>query len=271
MLAGYILSSAFMYLALSIIPVAKYWTVPFTFRLWRWYVCNSIYYHRFHHIGNTQHYLYCNIFRDCVWYACICIICQFLYYYRFHLYHPVHDVCKGHIFTLRHIISSYYHHYAEFFIASDKICIWNAYQVYSVKCVSKCRPILTIIWFAMYGDMRYQLTHFPIDVRENISTSYYHHQIGDVTHQSSFRARQLNCGMRCMFNCALWCNVFWKLSDFRLKWSVLSLHCLISSSVLSVSKFSKYASCIAACNIIPQMGPKGTVGYALVPQLTLDQ
>ena len=154
----------------------------------------------------------------------------------------------------------------SFLIASDKICSWNACQVYCVKCVLKCRHILTIIWFAVYGDIRYQLTLFPLDVRENISTSsYYHHQIGDVTHQSSIRARQLNCGMRCMFNCALWYTVVSKLSDLRLKWSILSLHCLIYSSVLSVSKFSTFASCIAACNIIPQMGPKGTVGYALAP------
>ena len=68
-----------------------------------------------------------------------------------------------------------------------------------VECVSKMKSILSIIFHAIYGAGRIQLTHFSYDDYEKICIlSYYHHQIRSMTHLSLFSVRWWNNGMHCM-------------------------------------------------------------------------
>ena len=45
---------------------------------------------------------------------------------------------------------------------------WNACQVYAAECVSKIKPILSIIFYSIYGAVCLQLTHLSCDDRENV-------------------------------------------------------------------------------------------------------
>ena len=71
-----------------------------------------------------------------------------------------------------------------------------------IECVSKIKSVLFIIFHAIYGAVRIQLTHFYFDDCENTLTLFhYHHQIGSMTHLPLFRGRSRNNGLRCMSFC----------------------------------------------------------------------
>ena len=76
---------------------------------------------------------------------------------------------------------------------------WNACQVHSVKCVSKIESILSVIFHAIYRSICIQLTLlFHDDYENTCNLSYYHHQIGSMTHLPLFRVRSWNNGMHCL-------------------------------------------------------------------------
>ena len=70
---------------------------------------------------------------------------------------------------------------------------------FCLECMSKMKSVLSVIFHAIYGAVRIQLTRFSYDDCENMCTwSYYHHQIGSMTHLPLFRVRSWNNGMCCM-------------------------------------------------------------------------
>ena len=70
---------------------------------------------------------------------------------------------------------------------------------FCLKCVSKINWNLSIIFHEICGAVCIQFTHFSYDNCENICTlSYYHHQIGSMTHLPLFRVRSRNNGICCM-------------------------------------------------------------------------
>ena len=72
-----------------------------------------------------------------------------------------------------------YHSYAG---VSEGIGLLKC-QVHSVKCVSKIKSILSVIFHAMCSAVCSQLTHLSCDNCENTCTlSYHHHQIGSINH-----------------------------------------------------------------------------------------
>ena len=89
-------------------------------------------------------------------------------------------VCTSHHFMI--IIMQTSHKVLKFKNAcQDSFCL---------ECVSKMKSILSIIFHAKYGALRIQLTLFFYDDYENMCTlSYYHHQIGSITHLPLFRVR----------------------------------------------------------------------------------
>ena len=100
------------------------------------------------------------------------------------------------IFVFLHITLSDYHHKADFSEITNYIKCW----VCSVECVSKIKSIISIIFYAIYGVVCFQLTHFCFDDCDNIFTfSYYHHQIGSINHKALLRIRPRDIGMQCMW------------------------------------------------------------------------
>ena len=69
----------------------------------------------------------------------------------------------------------------------------------NVKCVSKIKSILSVIFNAIYGAMCIQLTHLSYSGENMCTLSYHHHQIGSKTHLPLFRVRSWNNGMLCIF------------------------------------------------------------------------
>ena len=96
-----------------------------------------------------------------------------------------------------HITPPYHHHYAD---RSESIELLKSLSGTScLECVSKIQSILSIIFHAIYGAVRIQLTHFSHDDCENTCTySYYHHQIGRMANSPLFRVRSWNTDIRCM-------------------------------------------------------------------------
>ena len=82
----------------------------------------------------------------------------------------------------------HYHHYADL-----------SKGIEGIECVSKIRSVLSTNFHAIYRAVCIQLTHFYFDDCENTCTwSYYHHQIGSMTHLPLFRVRSWQNGMSCM-------------------------------------------------------------------------
>ena len=78
------------------------------------------------------------------------------------------------------------------------ICCWcTSLYIYNISnCVSMG---LSIIFHLIYGAMSFQVIHFSFDDCDNVCTSsYYHHQIGNMNHEPLFRIRAWNIGMCCM-------------------------------------------------------------------------
>ena len=96
-----------------------------------------------------------------------------------------------------HIALPHYHHYVDLSEGMELLkCLSD---IFFPECVSKFMSILSIIFHAICGVVWIQLTHFCCDDCENACTwSYYHHQIGSMTHFPLFRVRSWNNGMRCM-------------------------------------------------------------------------
>ena len=91
----------------------------------------------------------------------------------------------------------HYHQYADL---SECIELMKCLSdIFCLKCVSKIRSVLSIISHAIYGTVCTQLSHFSYDDCENTCTrSYYHYQIGSMTHLPLFLFKSWNNGMRCM-------------------------------------------------------------------------
>ena len=86
--------------------------------------------------------------------------------------------------------------FVQYTISLSSLCklIWRhwiyeiACQIYFVECVSKIKPILSVIHYTIYGAVCFQFTYFCCDDRENIYTlSYYHHQIGSMNYYPLLR------------------------------------------------------------------------------------
>ena len=123
-------------------------------------------------------------------------------------------VVYGHL----HNTLPHYHHYAD--LSEGIELLKHLSDIFFRECVSKIRSVFSIIFHAIYGAVCIQLTHFFYDDCENICTrSYYHHQIGSMTHLPLFRIRSWNNVMRCMSFYILMSL----LSDFNITgyWSVL--------------------------------------------------
>ena len=66
-----------------------------------------------------------------------------------------------------------------------------AREAYAVECVSRIKSILSIIVYAIYGAVCFQLTHFFCDDFENACTSsYYYHEIGITSHFKRYIMKQ---------------------------------------------------------------------------------
>ena len=75
----------------------------------------------------------------------------------------------------------------------------NACQVHSVKCVSKIRSVLCVIYHVIYGAVCILLIQLSDDDCVNTcNLSRYHHRIVSMINLSLFRVRSWNNGMRCM-------------------------------------------------------------------------
>ena len=75
----------------------------------------------------------------------------------------------------------------------------NNDQEYILSRVSEITSILLIIFCVIYGAVCFHLTHLSYDECKNTCTlSYYHHQIGSMSHWPLFRVRSWHNGMRCM-------------------------------------------------------------------------
>ena len=101
------------------------------------------------------------------------------------------------IFICWHITLPHYLHYADI---SEGIELLKCLSgTFCLECVSMMQSILSVIFHAIYGTVCILFTHFSCDDCENMCTlSYYHHQIGRMTHLPLFRVRSWNYGMRCM-------------------------------------------------------------------------
>ena len=93
-----------------------------------------------------------------------------------------------------HTTIPHYHHYVNLSESIELLkCLLG---LFCLECVSK---IKSIIFHAIHGAVRIQLTHFSYDDCENTCIlSYYHHQIGGMTHLPLFRVRSWNNSTGCM-------------------------------------------------------------------------
>ena len=90
------------------------------------------------------------------------------------------------------------HHYQQSYLRV--LDLHNAFQVHSVEWGYEINSIILVICHAIYGAVYIQLTHSSYDECEIICTlSYYHHQIGSMTHLPLFRVSLWNNGMCCIF------------------------------------------------------------------------
>ena len=77
--------------------------------------------------------------------------------------------------------------------------LWNACQVYFVECVSKIKPVFSVIHHTKYMELCvFSLPISLVKIERIYTLSYYHHQIGSMNYYPLFRVRSWNNGMRCM-------------------------------------------------------------------------
>ena len=91
-------------------------------------------------------------------------------------------------FICLHFKLPQYHHYADL---SEGIELLKSLSgTFCLKCVSKIKSILSIIFHAIFGAVHIHLINFSYDDCENTSTlSYYCHYIGSMTHLPLCRIR----------------------------------------------------------------------------------
>ena len=71
----------------------------------------------------------------------------------------------------------------------------NVFQVHSVECVFKIKPILSIMFYAMYGAVYIPITHYPSEDWDNKCTlSDHHHKVWIIF----LCLESWNNGMSCM-------------------------------------------------------------------------
>ena len=101
------------------------------------------------------------------------------------------------VFVCLYITPSYYDHYAD---PSESIELLKCmFGTFCLECMSKIKSIILIIFHAIYGVLRMQLTHLSYDDCENMCTLSYHHQIRSITHLLLFRVRPWNNSLRYMY------------------------------------------------------------------------
>ena len=162
-----------------------------------------------HQIESIELSLYCYIFPGLrAWgsipsYAVrfICIsqeggFCVFYYCTVLGWVHRVHTDPMA-VLVCLHITVPNYHHYGDI---SEGIGVLKCLSgTFCLKCVSKIKSILSIIFDAIYWAVPMQLTHCSYNDYENTRAScYYHNQIGSMTHSPFSRVRSCNNGMRCI-------------------------------------------------------------------------
>ena len=108
-----------------------------------------------------------------------------------------HGRIRFFLFVFFHITLPPYHRYE--YLSEDIELQKCLSDICCLECVSKIRSVLSIIFHVIYGAVCIQLAHFSFDDCENTCTlSFYHHQIGSMTHLPLHRGRSWNNGMRCM-------------------------------------------------------------------------
>ena len=195
-------------------------TGPFKFRWSRGSTYNSSYCH--HQFGCISLSHCCNIFvvvrnrwlhhrmlsvsyisRES-WVLCLLLLCSLMMCEnnRVH-YDPMV------VFVCLHITLPHYHHYTD---KSEGIELLKCLSsTFCLECVSKIKSILSSIFHAIYRAVRIQITHD--DCENTYTLSYYHHQIGSITHLPPFRVRSWNNNMRSLSFCMLsQIHVLWHTS-----------------------------------------------------------
>ena len=98
------------------------------------------------------------------------------------------------VFVCLRITLPHYHHYAHIY---EGIELLKCLYILSNVCLRLSQ--FSMILYAIYGAVCGQLTHFSYNECANTCTSsYYHHQVGSMTHLSLFRARSLKNDKRCI-------------------------------------------------------------------------
>ena len=102
------------------------------------------------------------------------------------------------VYGYLHITLRHYQHYADLSKSIELLkCLSD---IFCLKCVSKIRSVLPIIFHAIYGAVCIQLTYLSYDDCENTCAwSNHHPPIGSMTHLPLFRVGSWNNGMRCMY------------------------------------------------------------------------
>ena len=128
------------------------------------------------HANRTLHYFpIVSCFpRLCVWGSCTCIFC--------HL--RLAELGKTEVFVCLHITPSHHHHYtdlSESIEPKHENRSQNTWSDYYVEYVSKNTSIFSIIFYAMYLALCFQLICFSLD--ESICALFwYHYQIRNIAH-----------------------------------------------------------------------------------------
>ena len=132
------------------------------------------------------------------------------------------------VFVCLHITLPKHYHYAE---VPESIELKEC--AHFVACVFKIKPILPIIFHAIYGAVCIQLTHFSRDDCENTCTlSYNHNKIGIMNNLSLFRVRSCNLCALYVFLCS-YQKALRKSDMLSTVWNVLSTKSLWRSCVVT--------------------------------------
>ena len=117
-------------------------------------------------------------------------------------YHHYAGVFVCLLFTLPN-----YHHYEDVSKGMERL---KYFQVHSCECVSKIKSSLSITLHAIHGAVCIQPIHFAYaDCEDMCTLSYYHNQIGNMTHLPIVKVRSWK------MVCAVCLSVFFYKSTFE--------------------------------------------------------
>ena len=103
------------------------------------------------------------------------------------------------LFVCVYITLIHYRNYADLYEGIEYIELKCLCGTFCLEWMSKIKTILSIIFHAIYGAVRIQLTHFSYDDCENMCTlSCHHHQYGSMTFLPLFRTGSWFSGVLCM-------------------------------------------------------------------------